>query len=115
MTYAADRHIVIVPEIDMPGHATAANRAYPRFSGGGSERRPEFTFNPGNEATYTYLEEILNEVMDLFPGEWIHFGASKFFGKSTIFGHHFRDVNLLELLSWPLNHLGRVFAGIGSI
>jgi len=36
VAYAAQRHIVIIPEIDMPGHATAANRAYPEFSGGGS-------------------------------------------------------------------------------
>ncbi len=75
--YAAERHIVIVPEIDMPGHATAANRAYPEYSGGGSERLPDFTFNPGKEETYTYLENILHEVMDLFPGTWIHFGADE--------------------------------------
>ena len=77
VTYAAERHIVIVPEIDMPGHATAANRAYPEYSGGGSERCPDFTFNPGKEETYTYLEGILQETMDLFPGKWLHFGADE--------------------------------------
>jgi len=75
--YARRRHIVIVPEIDMPGHATAANRAYPEFSGGGSERCPDFTFNPGNEATYAYLEDILSEVADLFPGPWLHLGGDE--------------------------------------
>ena len=45
--YAKERNIEIIPEIDMPGHAAAANRAYPEFSGGGSERYPDFTFNPG--------------------------------------------------------------------
>jgi hypothetical protein len=75
--YARDRHIVVVPEIDMPGHATAANRAYPEFSGGGSERCPEFTFNPGREETYAYLEGILREVAGLFPGQWIHFGGDE--------------------------------------
>src|SRR5699024_5818641 len=49
VAYAQKRHIEVIPEIDMPGHATAANRAYPQYSGGGSERYPDFTFNPGKE------------------------------------------------------------------
>lgn len=77
VAYAAERHVTIVPEIDMPGHATAANRAYPAFSGGGSERCPEFTFHPGKAETYTYLETILTEVMELFPGPWLHFGGDE--------------------------------------
>ena len=75
--YAAKRHIVIIPEIDMPGHATAANRAYPEFSGGGSKKHPEFTFNPGYEGTYVYLENILKEVTELFPGKWLHYGGDE--------------------------------------
>ncbi|MHC4885066.1 MAG: beta-N-acetylhexosaminidase [Planctomycetota bacterium] len=75
--YATERHIVVIPEIDMPGHATAANRAYPEFSGGGSERCPGFTFNPGKEGTYQFLTDILDEVAGLFPGPWIHFGADE--------------------------------------
>ncbi|MCK5001099.1 MAG: beta-N-acetylhexosaminidase, partial [Anaerohalosphaera sp.] len=42
VAYAAARHIIVIPEIDMPGHATAANRAYPEYSGGGSKKHPEF-------------------------------------------------------------------------
>ena len=75
--YARLRHIVVVPEIDMPGHAAAANRAYPEYSGGGSKRNPEFTFNPGQEATYAYLEDILEEVCALFPGKWLHLGGDE--------------------------------------
>ena len=75
--YAADRFIEIVPEIDMPGHAAAANRAYPEFSGGGSERYPEFTFNPGKKGTYTYLTNILREVTELFPSKYIHLGGDE--------------------------------------
>jgi len=77
VAYAARRHIVIIPEIDMPGHATAANRAYPEFSGGGSEKHPEFTFNPGKEETYAYLDDILAEVADLFSGPWLHYGGDE--------------------------------------
>lgn len=75
--YAAYRHITVIPEIDMPGHATAANKAYPQFSGGGSARYPEFTFNPGKEETYQYLTNILKEVNVLFPAGMIHIGGDE--------------------------------------
>ncbi len=77
VAYARDRFITVVPEIDMPGHATAANRAYPQFSGGGSEKHPEFTFNPGKEETYQYLTNILKEIDVLFPSQAIHIGADE--------------------------------------
>ncbi len=75
--YAKERHIVIIPEIDMPGHATAAAKAYPEISGGGNSRHPDFTFNPGSEKTYEFLTNVLNEVNELFPAEWIHYGGDE--------------------------------------
>ncbi|MEN8117101.1 MAG: beta-N-acetylhexosaminidase [Bacteroidota bacterium] len=75
--YAAYRFIEVIPEIDMPGHATAANRAYPEFSGGGSERYPDFTFHPAKEETYSYLTDILKEVAGLFPSQYIHIGGDE--------------------------------------
>jgi len=75
--YAAERQITIVPEIDMPGHATAANRAYPEFSGGGSEKHPEFTFHPGKDETYSYLTDILRETAHLFPAGLLHIGGDE--------------------------------------
>jgi len=77
IAYAAERHITIIPEIDMPGHASAANRAYPEFSGGGSERRPDWTFDIGKESTYRYLNTILKEVAALFPSTYIHLGGDE--------------------------------------
>ena len=77
VAYAAERYIIVVPEIDMPGHATAANKAYPQFSGGGSAGHPEFTFNPALPATYTYLSDILREVNVLFPSGMIHLGGDE--------------------------------------
>lgn len=75
--YAAERHITVIPEIDMPGHATAANNAYPQFSGGGSEKHPEFTFHPGKEGTYSYLTDILREINTLFPARMLHLGGDE--------------------------------------
>ncbi len=75
--YASERYIDIIPEIDMPGHATAANRAYPEYSGGGSKTRPDFTFHPGKEEVYGYLTNILKEVDALFPSQIIHLGGDE--------------------------------------
>ena len=77
VAYAKERHITVTPEIDMPGHATAANKAYPQFSGGGSAKYPDFTFNPGKEETYQYLTNILKEVNVLFPSQMIHIGGDE--------------------------------------
>jgi hexosaminidase len=75
--YAKARFITIVPEIDMPGHATAANRAYPEYSGGKTPGYPDFTFDPANEKTYTYLTDILKELRGLFPSGIIHIGGDE--------------------------------------
>lgn len=77
IAYARERHIEIIPEIDMPGHATAANKAYPEYSGGGTEEHPEFTFNVGKEETYTYLTNILKEIAALFPSPYLHIGGDE--------------------------------------
>ncbi|UDQ97527.1 beta-N-acetylhexosaminidase [Lentisphaerota bacterium WC36G] len=75
--YAQERHIMIIPEVDMPGHATAAAKAYPEISGGGSEKYPEFTFNPGKQVTYDFLENVLRETAQLFPSPYIHYGGDE--------------------------------------
>jgi hexosaminidase len=82
--YAAARHITIVPEIEMPGHATAALAAYPQFS---STPGPLETvtnagvfygiYNPANEETYKFLGDVLAEVGPLFPGQYIHIGGDE--------------------------------------
>lgn len=77
IAYARERHITVIPEIDMPGHAAAANRAYPEYSGGGSERYPDFTFNPGSEPAYGYLTDILRETDALFPSQMLHLGGDE--------------------------------------
>lgn len=77
VAYAARRHIEVIPEIDMPGHATASNRAYPEYSGGGTREHPDFTFNVGKEETYTFLTNVLREVAGLFPAPYLHIGGDE--------------------------------------
>ena len=68
---AAVRHIVIVPEIDTPGHAGAALRAMPNLDSGAH------MFDPAREETYRFLENTLQDVMADFPSPWIHFGGDE--------------------------------------
>lgn len=82
--YAAERYVTIIPEIEMPGHATAAIAAYPELGCRGDQVQTERTFGvfdpifcAGRESTFTFLENVLTEVMDLFPGTYIHVGGDE--------------------------------------
>jgi len=84
VAYAEARHITIIPEIDMPGHADAAVLAYPEHDGGGMIQKgnpkkwPNFTFNPAKPETLAFLDDILKEVAALFPNAgMIHFGGDE--------------------------------------
>ena len=75
---------MVIPEIDMPGHATAASRAYPVLSAGGTGRWAGFTFHPAKESTYTFIHNVLMEVAMLFPSQYIHVGCDEVnFGNKT--------------------------------
>ena len=85
--YASKRYITIVPEIDIPGHCMAVLAAYPEF-GTEPERdvKPAITwgiFNRQNnvlapsEKVFSFLEDVFNELMDVFPGQYIHMGADE--------------------------------------
>ena len=82
--YAAERHINIIPEIDLPGHMQAALACYPQLgcSGGPYEvwRRwgvSEDVLCAGNEEAMQFVENVLNEVMDVFPSPYIHIGGDE--------------------------------------
>lgn len=81
--YAAERHITIIPEIDMPGHSCAALRAHPELycpvpvQNGKPSRPSPWEYCVGNEATYTFLDEVLTQVAGLFPGPYIHIGGDE--------------------------------------
>ncbi|WP_010662958.1 glycoside hydrolase family 20 protein [Marinilabilia salmonicolor] len=82
--YAADQHITIIPEIDMPGHMLAALSAYPELgcTGGPYEVWTQWGVSEdvlcvGKDKTLKFVENVLNEVMDLFPSEMIHIGGDE--------------------------------------
>ena len=83
VAYAAARYITVVPEIDLPGHAQAMIASYPEL--GVTGERPPVSGNWGvnpylyntNTAGLTFVKNILDEVMDLFPGKYVHLGGDE--------------------------------------
>ena len=81
--YAQERYITVIPEIEMPGHSSAAIASYPFLS---CERKPikvakdwgvmKDVFCP-RDSTFQFLENVLDEVMDIFPSEYIHIGGDE--------------------------------------
>lgn len=76
VAYAKERFITIIPEIEMPGHSEEVLAVYPNLSCSG---RPyvDSDFCIGNHDTFTFLEDVLTEVMELFPSEYIHIGGDE--------------------------------------
>ena len=119
VAYAARRHITIVPEIEMPGHAQAAIAAYPGLGTG--EAPPvsadwgvhDYLFNV-EEGTFEVLEDILDEVMTLFPGEFIHVGGDEAvkrrWRESRRVQSRMRDLGIADeagLQSWFIGRVGQ--------
>lgn len=80
--YANERFITVVPEIDLPGHSEAALIAYPEYTCFGKTPETVMEYSPslfcgGSEKTYLFLQDILDEVCELFPGEYIHLGGDE--------------------------------------
>jgi hexosaminidase len=82
--YATDRYITVIPEIEMPGHSTAALASYPYL---GCTKGPykvmdtwgvlDDVYCAGNDSTFTFLQNVLDEVMQLFPSKYIHIGGDE--------------------------------------
>ena len=81
LEYACQHYITVIPEIEMPSHSEEVLAAYPQLSCSG-EPYKNSDFCVGNEETFTFLENVLTEVMELFPSEYIHIGGDEA-GKSA--------------------------------
>lgn len=81
VAYAAARHITVIPEIEMPGHSAEVIAAYPELScltaDGSSKAANHSDLCPGNEMTFTFMENVLREIMDIFPSKYIHIGGDE--------------------------------------
>ena len=124
--YAADRHITIVPEINLPGHASALLAAYPELacSGGYFEVAREWGIFPNilcpREDTFMTLEHLLNEVMYIFPSKYIHIGGNdvpKEQWQKSEFCHNLKIQNNLQtdeqLHTWFMRRVAQIVQQYG--
>ena len=88
VAYAAERQVEIVPEIDMPAHSNAALAAYPKLAcpvvkeyigvlPGLGGRNAEIIYCAGNDSVFTFLQNVMDEIMELFPSRYIHIGGDE--------------------------------------
>ena len=75
LEYARERHIEVIPEIEMPGHSEEVIKAYPELGCSGKAGCSDFC--PGKEITFEFLKTVLDRVMDMFPSEYIHIGGDE--------------------------------------
>ena len=121
--YAADRQITVVPEIDIPGHATAAISAYPELGVSGKPIAVSNAWGVNThlfnveEGTLVFLENVLTEVVDLFPGRYVHLGGGEAVKDQWIASPQVqaRKVQLglkteMQLQSWMMRRLEKTLA-----
>jgi len=84
VAYAAKRYITVIPEIEMPGHASAALTAFPNLGCTGGPYKVQETwgvfndvFCAGNDSVFNFLQDVLDEVIPLFPAQYVHVGADE--------------------------------------
>lgn len=111
--YAAERGITIIPEIEMPGHSEEVLTAYPELSCT-HEPYNQADFCPGNIGTYDFLENVLKEVMDIFPSHYIHVGgdeaAKKSWGSCALCQKKMKELgidNVDGLQAHLISHMGK--------
>lgn len=82
--YAAERHITIVPEVDMPGHTNAASVSYPFLNGNGKPVKPYSgtkvgfsTFDAQKDTVYSFLDDVIGEIAAITPGPYFHIGGDE--------------------------------------
>lgn len=130
VAYAAERGVTVVPEIEMPGHTGALLRSYPELLCQGSDEiKLGNTICVGKERTYQVLKDILDEIMTIFPGKYIHLGTDECWRRNWEYCRHCRakmkelGVNetlplhgyFVERMSDYLQSKGRMAAGWDEI
>ena len=126
--YARQRNIMVIPEIEMPGHASAALAAYPELS---CRKQPiavpaswgvfEDIYCAGDESSFEFLQHVLDEVIELFPAPYVHIGGDEApkarWKESASSQQRMREQGLKnedELQAWFVRRIQRYLAGKGK-
>jgi hexosaminidase len=129
--YAQERHITIVPEIDMPGHIMSAIAAYPNLTCGKKQvvvppngkfyKLEDNTLNPCNDSTYLFIDKVFTEIAQLFPGPYIHVGGDEAYKgfwssceecKTTMAANNLKNVE--ELQSYFIKRVEKIVQSKGK-
>lgn len=126
VAYARERHIVVVPEIDVPGHSQAMIAAHPELGNTLAPVAVATTYGPQQhilnveESTFEFLGNVLSELLDLFPGTFIHFGGDEVvlteWAESSAAQARMTDLGFTdesELLAWFLERVAALVRGAG--
>lgn len=123
VAYAAARHITVIPEFDMPGHAQAVVASYPQY--GAADHRPQVSPDAGihpylfnvDEPTFRFIEGVLDEIMAVFPSKLLHMGGDEAVKEqwkaSKTAQAKIRELGLKDeeaLQSWFMGRVGRYLA-----
>ena len=120
--YAGDNGMTVIPEIDLPGHTNAALHAIPQLNSAGSNPKPLpgettaphqgtgqvgiSTFDANNEHTYTFITEVLRQIAELTPGEYLHIGGDEAHTTS-----HEDYVEMVDFATATVADLGKTVVG----
>lgn len=80
VAYAAERHVEIIPEFEIPGHSREVLAAYPELACVGADGKPVLSASdmcPGSAALYGFIEDVIGEIAEMFPSEYIHIGGDE--------------------------------------
>ncbi|UHG92382.1 beta-N-acetylhexosaminidase [Spirosoma oryzicola] len=129
--YAQERHITIVPEIDMPGHIMSAIAAYPNLTCGKKQivvppngkfyKLEDNTLNPCDDSTYLFIDKVFTEIAQLFPGPYIHVGGDEAYKgfwekcdacKTTMAANNLKNVD--ELQSYFIKRVEKIVQSKGK-
>ncbi|PKK34840.1 beta-N-acetylhexosaminidase [Siphonobacter sp. SORGH_AS_0500] len=131
VAYAQQRHITVIPEIDMPGHIMSAIAAYPHLTceqapaevppNGKFYKLKDNTLNPCNESTYAFIDQVFTEVAQLFPAPYIHVGGDEAYKgfwekcescRQTMQTHQLKNVE--ELQSYFIKRVEKIVQSKGK-
>lgn len=123
VAYAAERHIDIIPEFEVPGHSGEVLSVYPELACEGADGKPVINSDlcPGSEGLFRFIDDVISEIAEMFPGEYIHVGGDEASRKAWATCPHCQSVmksegisDVAELQSYVMRKVERIVEAHGK-